>query len=325
MQFCPECCEILTDVDASNQPDTYMDNKTAEFSGNRTTYQSSEEKTVFAGQGLYAGNYNENNTTATYGNAVGTAGVNQNQNSYANYIPPVNNSVSAYLGVQSGAKAAGSSNNKGLYVLIAVFAAIIVIAGAVILFLLLDKANGGNADEYINEVQSHTQSVETTTEEVTTQPVTQAPATAVVPDSVRLAAYNTFNDFYISYLDSINFLDSSYLGYCSELVRYDMIERFEYNQKSLFDLRRIDFDEDSYSSYTVDGRKYHSFYVKCVSEYYDRNTHTNKGFNYAVWYVTVTQEGDYCYVSSLERNDKYKMGTKLHTITDTAVLNYSYF
>ena len=161
--------------------------------------------------------------------------------------------------------------------------------------------------------------------ETTTQPVTQPPTTEASLPAERLSAYNAFNDFYISYLDSINLVDSSYLSNCSSDVRYEMIERFQYNQKSIFDLRRIDFDEESYSSYTSGGKIYHSFYVKCVSEYYDRFTYANKGYNYAVWYVTVTQEGDYCYVSFLERNDKYKMNTNVHTITDYSDINYLFY
>ena len=247
----------------------------------------------------------------------------QQQNNY----PPYNTAVNTVNTNYSQPPVNKSGQNKWIYALIGIFGAIIVVTGVIIVVLLLGKFNGGNEasnGQDVHEVQ--TQLVEETVAETTTQPVTQAPTTAVNEMPMdRFFAYSGFNDFYISYLDSINFVDSSFLSNCSADVRYEMIERFQYNQKSIFDLKRIDFDEESYSAYTSGGKKYHSFYVKCVSEYYDRFTYENKGYNYAVWYVTITQEGDYCYVSYLERNDKYKMHDNVHTITDYSGIDYLYY
>ncbi len=248
------------------------------------------------------------------------------QNAQQNNYPPYNPAVNTVNTNYSQPLANKSGQNKLLYALIGIFAAIIVVAGIIIVVLLVGNGDGGNEtvnNQDVYEVQ--TQLVEETVAETTTRPVTQPPTTEASLPAERLSAYSAFNDFYVSYLDSINLVDSSYLSNCSSDVRYEMIERFQYNQKSIFDLRRIDFDEESYSSYTSGGKKYHSFYVKCVSEYYDRFTCANKGYNYAVWYVTVTQEGDYCYVSFLERNDKYKMNTNVHTITDYSDINYLFY
>ena len=309
MVFCPECAERLADVDASNQPDTYVNNASGDGKLNNNSYsQTNEEKTVYVGQNLYAQYGQPEKNKNSYNSYVQPDIRNGNNHGYQQ--PPLNN----------------SGQNKWLYALIGIFGAIIVVAGIIIVVLLVGNGDGGNEtvnNQYVHEVQ--TQLVEETVAETTTRPVTQPPTTEASIPAERLSAYSAFNDFYVSYLDSINLIDSSYLSNCSSDVRYEMIERFQYNQKSIFDLRRIDFDEESYSSYTSGGKKYHSFYVKCVSEYYDRFTYANKGYNYAVWYVTVTQEGDYCYVSFLERNDKYKMNTNVHTITDYSDINYLFY
>lgn len=305
MMFCPECAERLTDVDDANQPDMYRNVNPV----NNPYSNANEERTVFAGPDS-AGIYNDNSNV-----------YNAQQGVKNPYAPPVNMNNN-YQQPQTPNQGA----NKGLYALIGIFAAIIIVSGIIILVLLMSNGENANEPSHGHEAEENlTKAVEVVVEETTTQPVTQVPTTAYQPPTERFSAYNTFNSFYVSYLDSINFMDSSYLGYCSETVRYEMIERFQYNSKSLFDLRRIDFDEDSYTSYTSGGKRYHDFYVKCVSEYYDRASYANKGYNYAIWYVTVTQEGDYYYVSYLERNDKYVMSTNVHTITDSVVLNYSYF
>ena len=304
MMFCPECSERLTDVDDANQPDMYRSVNPV----NNPYSNANEERTVFAGPDS-AGIYNDNRNV-----------YNAQQGVKNPYAPPVNMNNN-YQQPQTPNQGA----NKGLYALIGIFVAIIVVSGMIILALLMINGDKDDESSAVHAEESETQAVEVVVETTTAQPETQAPTTTYQSPAERLSAYNTFNSFYNSYLDGINFMDSGYLGYCSETVRYEMIERFQYNNKSLFDLRRIDFDEESYSSYTSGGRKYHSFYVKCVSEYYDRNTYANKGYNYAVWYTTVTQEGDYYYVSFLERNDEYQMGSNVHTITDNIVLNYSYF
>lgn len=314
MVFCPVCSERLTDVDVTNQMNTYHDNS-------KTTVVS-QEQTVYAGGNVAGGNapvggytlndpYAESKTSPYPDSHENT--INKNDG-----IQPVYN-AGGYAPVvqQPVMNSTNKSSNKGLYVLIGIFAGIIVIAGIIILLLLFDGDGNTGDNNYVYGEQLTEQHETTTQAPATTEPVTQAPTTsAPVTDTEKLNAYYVFNDFYISYLNGINYLDSSMIDHCSQSVRLEMLERFEYNQKSLFDLKRIDFDEASYLSSTSGNKTYHYFYVKCVSEYYDRNTYENKGYNYAVWYVTVIEENGYSYVSSLERNDKYKMGTVVHTITD---------
>lgn len=330
MSYCPFCAEKLADVDVANQVNTYSDGQTR--AADEKTDAFSEGKTVYGGNGqdVYAppGGYKLNDPYANrektcnnqYDNIAGTnAQPNRSSGGVPPIQPPGNYTPPAHQPPQNS-----GGNNKGLYVLIGIFAGIIVVAGVIILLLLSD---GGSEpthehDDVVVETEYETLN-QSQQSETATQPVTQAPTTnATVPDTEKLNAYYVFNDFYISYLDGINYLESSMIDHCSQSVRYEMLERFEYNKKSLFDLRRIDFDEASYSSSKSGDKTYHHFYVKCVSEYYDRNTYENKGYNYAVWYVTVTEENGYSYVSSLERNDKYKMGTVVHTITDYSELTF---
>ncbi len=129
----------------------------------------------------------------------------------------------------------------------------------------------------------------------------------------QLDSYNAFNEFYISYLDGINSNNPGKITNCTPAIRNEMAERFEINQKSIFDLKRIDFDNVSYSQYGDRA----SFYVKCVSQLYNRATNEKKDLNYAVWFVTVEMgsNGEY-QVINLERDDRYKMNTDVYTITD---------
>lgn len=240
---------------------------------------------------------------------------------FAANVPPVNNMNNYPV----AAPAKKQSANKLLFVLLGIFGAIIVVAAAIIVLLVFDGSKNGESAQASAETEIVTEAAEKTQPVPPTQSATHPATKKAELPAIRLTAYHTFNDFYVSYLDSINFYDSSHLGYCSETVRYEMIERFQYNRKSMFDLLWIDFDENTYSSYVSGGITYHSFYVKCCSEYYDRGTYSYKGYNYAVWSVVVAQQGDYCYVSQLDRNDEFVMSADVHTINDMTDINYLFY
>lgn len=222
------------------------------------------------------------------------------------------------------------SNNKNIIIIVVVcILAVAIIVGALLIGMSLsgkdsaddDSKSGGNS--VVDE--------ETTTEK--TEPTTAAPVTTTaaapdLPDSrdqtpinpttTQASAYintdyvvATYNEFYTSYLEAINEMNAGYLSHCTSSVKTQMVNRFPANNKSYFELDRLEYDMYSYTNpdpYSA------SFYVRCVSTMYDRATLTEKSNNnYAIWQVTVTQYSNgEMLVSSMTRNDKYSMSSNIH-------------
>lgn len=211
--------------------------------------------------------------------------------------------------------------NVGMIIGIVVAAVFAVAAiGTGVFFLFFSDVSPLNKEKNETVVEDQTQEAvvvtsapETTTVAETTTVSFTSPAPAAGSDA---KAYTAFFNFYVSYLNGINSLNSNYIEHCTPKVKSEMVERFQYNKKSLFDLSRIDFDVDSYSASVTDVENVYTFYVKCVSRMYDRETLDEKEINYAVWKVTVTETAGEFFVSSMERNDKYKMSTNIEVMTD---------
>ena len=208
--------------------------------------------------------------------------------------------------------------------LIGMIAAVVVVfavIGTGVYFLL----NSGDEPEKSNESVYENQSavvVATQTEPETStkapERTTEIPTTAAQDVVSDEKIYITFFNFYISYLDGINSLNPGMIDFCTPQVKSEMADRFQYNKKSLFDLSRIDYDVDSFSTESNVISNDYSFYVKCVSRMYNRETLDEKDINYAVWKVTVTETDGDCVVSKMERDDKYKMGSNIETLDDNS-------
>ncbi len=129
--------------------------------------------------------------------------------------------------------------------------------------------------------------------------------------------FNAFNEFYKSYLDGINNNNADLIVYCTEDIKDEMSERFQYNQKSYFDLQSVKFDRDTFVLSSGDG-KHGSFVAKCSTQLYDRETSEAKSMNYAVWNVTVEKADDgslkVVYLERLE--DDYPLGDAIFEIID---------
>lgn len=153
------------------------------------------------------------------------------------------------------------------------------------------------------------------------QAATNPPATqGVLPDDPAMSAYyNVFNNFYITYLDAVNNKNPDLMKYCSPSVKTSMENRFGLNNVSFYDLLRIDFDNSSVVVKTDDNT--YTFYTKCVSEKYDRETRADSGVNYAVWKATVTAYSDgSAEVTGMERNDNYKLSEDVYTLNDNTAI-----
>lgn len=203
-------------------------------------------------------------------------------------------------------------------VVAAVFAVAAIGTGVFLLFFSdVSPLNKDNNESVAEEQTQEVVYIESVPETTTVAETTTASFTSPVPEAASdVKVYSTFFNFYVSYLNGINGLNSNYIEHCTPTVKSEMVERFQYNKKSLFDLCRIDFDVDSYSVSVTGYTNEHTFYVKCVSRMYDRESLNEKEINYAVWKVTVTERDGECVVSRMERNDKYKMSTNVEVMTD---------
>ncbi|MBO5935691.1 MAG: zinc ribbon domain-containing protein [Clostridia bacterium] len=226
-----------------------------------------------------------------------------------------------------GGNTPAKKNNKTGMIIGIVVAAVVLLAaiGAGVYFLFIsDKSPlDKNKDDAVFEEQTYVEVVPTTKEPEATSSVivetTTASFTSPAPEVVPTdKIYITFFNFYISYLDGINALNPGAVAFCSDEVKAEMVERFQYNKKSLFDLCRIDFDMDSYTVTPNGISNEYSFYVKCVTRMYYRDTLEEKELNYAVWKVTVTETNGDCIVSHMERDDDYKMSTNVEVMDDNS-------
>lgn len=227
-------------------------------------------------------------------------------------VPPVN-TPGAAVGTQK------KNNNPLIIVLIVVAVLLIAAIGTGVYFLLSSENSPLKNDEVVYEEQTMQDVVIQSEPETSTKAPesTTASFTSPAPDVVdNDKVYITFFNFYISYLDGINSLNPGMIDYCTPEVKSEMAERFQYNKKSLFDLSRIDYDVDSFTTVPNAISNEYSFYVKCVTRMYDRATLDEKDINYAVWKVTVTETNGNCVVSKMERDDKYKMGIHIETLDD---------
>lgn len=168
--------------------------------------------------------------------------------------------------------------------------------------------NADNADENLVAEQDEIVPVTTTMPETTTQ--------MFVNKMTEQQVYETFYDFYCSYLDAINSFDASYMYYCTPQVRSEMAERFSINKKSLFVMDEIQYDQKSLRAQeTYNGATY-TFYAKCATILYDRYDYDYKKQNYSCWKVTVTYSSGSYVISDMERDDDHKMSTDIYKITN---------
>lgn len=237
------------------------------------------------------------------------------------HTPVVTETENFYPDVPAGNQPEKKKTNVGMIIGIVVAAVFALAAiGTGVFFLFFSDVSPLNKEKNETVVEDQTQEVvyiESAPETTTVAETTTASFTSPAPEAASdVKVYSTFFNFYVSYLNGINSLNSNYIEHCTPTVKSEMVERFQYNKKSLFDLSRIDFDVDSYSVSVTSYTNEHTFYVKCVSRMYDRESLNEKEINYAVWKVTVTERDGECVVSRMERNDKYKMGTNIEVMTD---------
>lgn len=237
--------------------------------------------------------------------------------------PPVNYTQNYPVNPPAPVQKKSGNSSK---IIIAVLAVLLVAAIAVAAFFIVksmnknDNAAYNKVDRYY-ETQEQSQAVSATT--LTPETTTLTSSTTTAEPAVNASkddAYNAFNDFYMSYLNAINHLDPSLMTSCSSQIRNEMAERFEINKKSLFDLRRIDFDEDSLYINSSGGHTEYIFYVKCVTMLYDRSTNEQKDLNYSCWRVTVECENNSYTVTDMERDSDYKMSTNIVSVSDSESL-----
>ncbi len=209
---------------------------------------------------------------------------------------------------------------KILGLIAAVVVAVAVIGAGIYFFLNSgDKPEENDAVAYESQVDDFVVATQTAPETTTPPETTTEMTTTTAPVGVSdEKIYITFFNFYISYLDGINSLNAGMIDFCTPQIKAEMAERFQYNKKSLFDLSRIDYDVDSLTTESNVISNDYTFYVKCVTRMYNRETHDEKDINYAVWKVTVTETDGNCVVSKMERDDKYKMGSNIETLDDSS-------
>lgn len=209
---------------------------------------------------------------------------------------------------------------KILGMIIALVCVVAVIGVGAYFFLNSDDKSEEN-DEIVYESQAadFVVATQTATETTTVPETTTEMTTTTYPIEVsNEKIYITFFNFYVSYLDGINSMNAGMIDFCTPQIKAEMAERFQYNKKSLFDLSRIDYDVDSFITESNVISNDHTFYVKCVTRMYNRETHDEKDLNYAVWKVTVTETDGKCVVSKMERDDKYKMSSNIETMDDNS-------
>lgn len=215
-------------------------------------------------------------------------------------------------------------NNTPLIIILVVVSILLVAAiGTGVFFLFFSAKSPLKFKDDVAVYEAHTHSEEVVSQEPETIPVvaenTTVSFTNPAPEVVdNEKVYTTFFNFYISYLDGINSMNSGMLDFCTPEVKSEMVERFQYNKKSLFDLSRIDYDVDSYTIVPNAMGSEYMFVVKCVTRMYERDTHEEKHINFAVWKVTVTETNGNCVVSKMERDDDYKMSSNVEVYDDTS-------
>ena len=220
-------------------------------------------------------------------------------------------------------KPVGNNSKIVIIVLAVLLAAALVVAGIFAVRSFGNK-NEENNDSYVSEDETY---VETTAADG--QPEQLVPETTTIPEITTRAilaetskadAYASFNRFYKSYIYAINAYNGSYITDCTPQVRSEMVERFEINKKSLFDLKSIDFDEFSVSVTDTDYFVDYTFFVNCETMLYNRVTNEQKSLNYSCWEVTVRYENGMYQVTRMVRDNDHIMSTDIHTIVDSEPL-----
>lgn len=212
---------------------------------------------------------------------------------------------------------------KNVIAIIVIILVLAVIGTGVYFYFFKDKENTDRDDDIIFEDEDIFAEEESSIVYYEPEVETEEPESTTIDETTTVAvanpeeaAYLAFFDFYNSYLEGINSLDSGTINFCSPDVKAEMVKRFQFNRNSLFDLIRIDYDLDSFAAVSdVNGNEY-SFYVKCVSKMYDRDTNVEKEMNYAVWNVTVTETANNFIISKMERDDEYEMSSNLKILND---------
>lgn len=170
-----------------------------------------------------------------------------------------------------------------------------------------------------------TEAVENSTEKSTavyhasTNETTLPHASTTVPTKIFsiTEVQQTFSSFYKSYLLAINSLNKEHISFCSENVSEKMSSRFEINKKRKFTLQKIGYDTDSIIYSKSGSISIATFYVKCITKMYDRSNNAYLNDNEAIWLITVSMdENGYCYVSAVERNDKFKLSQNIEWVAE---------
>lgn len=230
---------------------------------------------------------------------------------------PVNSPVSAN-------KSAGN-NSK---IIIAVLAVLLVAALAVAGVFAYRSFSGKKDDDSVNSnvpaaEESYAETTEADVQQVEITPETTMPESttrSIMVETSKDEAYASFNRFYKSYIYAINAYNGSYITDCTPQVRSDMVERFEINKKSLFDLKSIDFDESTVNAREVGGGVEYTFFVNCKTMLYNRVTYEQKSLNYSCWQVTVRYENGTYQVTEMIRDNDHIMSANLHTVYDSEEL-----